>query len=847
MIAADRDKIAALSLEEKALLLTGKTAWRTWAMPQIGLREMVFSDGPVGVRGTGETPNETSDCLPSPTALAACWDTDLARRTGRWFAAQARAHGVDVVLAPLVNIQRSPIGGRHFECFSEDPELTGDIATAFIEGIQGEGVAACVKHFVGNEVEQDRTTYVSRIDERTVREVYLAPFHRAVQAGVWSVMAAYNSTDVCGQSHPMVSHHHLLVDVLKKEWGFEGPVVSDWTAVRETVPPALGGLDLVMPGPDSPWSDGLLVDAVRRGDVPEELLDDKVRRLLWLAKQCGELDDREPISPEPADENLPREMAARACVVLTNIDDRLPLAHPASIRSIALIGPNATDTRLLGGGSASVAIAHPVSLADGLTEAFPEAEITVVQGVSSRVIPPELDLSLTRIPDPGPAGRETGQNPDSRPAGIQVEFLDEQGNILSSKNFTSWSGTFTDELPDDEATIPLVASIHLATSVRLEELGTHWIGVGTVGRHRILIDSQEVSSSDHEVGGEVLINSSFNVPPAKGAEITITTPRDVPVEAWVQKIDTQWGPRARAALYYRAPAPSEDESIAEACRIAAGSDLPILVVGTNEETESEGWDRENLTHPGRQDDLVRAVLAVRPDAIILVNAGSPVVMDWLDTAVTVIWIWFPGQDAGSAIADVLTGKTEPQGRLPWTLPDVHEHCPVPFGQPDENGIIDYTESIHVGYRGWARSDFTPRRPFGFGLGWTTWHIDSARLIAHTQTSADVAVRVHNTGTRPGSDVIQAYLRPPLHTSLPCDRPELWLAGHSRVQAGPGDEAETVISIPRRAFEVWRPAAGETPGGWVLPSGTYTLAIGHNALDLPTTVEIPWTHNGHVPE
>jgi len=829
MIADDQMRIAALSLEEKALLLTGKTAWRTWAMPQIGLREMVFSDGPVGVRGTGETPGETSDCLPSPTALAACWDTDLARRTGRWFAAQARTHGVDVVLAPLVNIQRSSIGGRHFECLSEDPELTGDIAAAFIEGIQSEGVAACVKHFVGNEVEQDRTTYVSRIDERTLREVYLAPFFRAVQAGVWSVMASYNRTDDGIEASPMVSHHHLLVDVLKKEWGFPGPVISDWTAVRETVPPALGGLDLVMPGPDSPWSNSKLAEAVRSGQVPENLLDDKVRRLLWLAQRCGEVDGTESISPEPADENLPREMAARACVVLTNTEDSLPLPAPESIRSIALIGPNAADTRLLGGGSASVAIAHPVSLEQGLAEAFPEAKITVVQGVSSRVLPPELDLSLTD------------------PVGIQVEFLDEQGNVLSAKNFTTWSGTFIDELPDDMATIPLITSAHVTTSVHLSQPGTHWIGVGTVGRHRVLIDSQEVSSSDHKVGGEVLINSSFNIPPAKGAEITITSPRTVPVEAWIQKIDTQWGPRARAALYYRPPGPNQDESIAEACRIAENTDLPIVVVGTNEETESEGWDRADLTLPGRQDDLVRAVLAVRPDAIILVNAGAPVVMDWLDTARTVVWIWFPGQDAGSAIADILTGKTEPQGRLPWTLPDAHEHCPVPFGHPDENGVIDYTESVHVGYRGWAKSSFTPARPFGFGLGWTTWRIDSARLISCTDTSADVAVRVRNTGTRPGSDVIQAYLKPPLETSLPCDRPVLWLAGHSWIQAGPGEDVETVVSIPRRAFEVWQPGTGETPGKWVLPLGTYTLAIGHNALDLSVTVEIPWTHDGHAPE
>jgi len=811
--------IGQLSLTDKTTLLTGRTAWKTWPLAKIGLREIVFSDGPVGVRGTGEIPGEVSDCLPSPTALAACWDPDLARRTGRWFAAQARAHGVDVVLAPVVNLQRSPIGGRHFECLSEDPRLTGDIAAALIGGMQEAGVAACVKHFVGNEVETDRTTYSSHIGERALREVYLAPFEQAVRAGVWCVMAAYNRAAAGGEEAAMVAHRHLLADILKGEWGFAGPVVSDWTAVRETVPPALGGLDLVMPGPHSAWSDGALAEAVLGGEVPESLIDDKVRRLLRLASEVGELGNAASLATAAADAGLPRELAARACVVLANRDDALPVARPELIRSVALIGPNAADTRLLGGGSAVVAVAHQISIADGLAQAFPAATVRYREGVTARVAPPDLDLARASVP-----GTDT--------PGVLVEFLDAVGTVTGREVRTAWTGVFGDELPQGTAVI------HVATAVRLDEPGEHWLGVGTVGRHRVVIDGTEVSVSAHEVGGEVVIDSSFNVPPAHGRAIAVTDARPVLVEAWVQCIRTQWGPCARAGLQHRTPGIGEDAAIAEACALADDADFVCVVVGTNEETESEGWDRRDLRLPGRQDDLVTAVIARRPDALILVNAGAPVVMDWLDQAHTVVWNWFPGQDAGAALADILTGVTEPAGRLPWTLPDTQEHCPVPRGLPDEHGVVDYVEGVDVGYRGWAKSGFAPARAFGFGLGWTTFEVAACRIVRQGADGIDLGVRIRNTGRRRGTDVIEAYLRPPAGPAGQ-GRPALWLAGYARVEADPGQWADTIVTVPSRAFQTWQPGDGTAGGRWIVPEGTYTIAIGHNAGDLPVTTQLTY--------
>ena len=810
MVDEDRSEWArlasSLSLDEKARLLAGKTAWRMWPMPAIGLREMVFSDGPVGIRGTGENPGEKSDCLPSPTALAACWDLDLARRTGRWLASQARMHGVDVVLGPVANLQRSPISGRHFECFSEDPLLTGDIAVALIRGIQDGGVAACVKHYVGNEVETDRTHYVSRIDESTLREVYLAPFERAIEAGVWCVMAAYNKVDAYGETSSMVAHKRLLIDVLKEQWGFDGPVVSDWTAVTDTVASALGGLDLAMPGPVSPWSDGALADAVRRGDVPESMLDDKVCRLLGLANRVGALRDAPVVTPGPPDPDLPRHLAARACVVLANTDDALPITKP---RSIALIGPNVTDTMLLGGGSASLAIRTPIGLVDGLYAALPGVVITVNQGVSSRSTPPPLDIALTRLPCA--AG-----------LGVSLEFLDADGSVIQSERRRDWTGAFGDDIPTGTCTV------HVTALVFLDEPGEHWLGVGTVGRHKICINGAVVSQSLHDVGGETIIDSSFNVPPAHGSLVTISGPRLVRVEAWVQAIPTQWGPRARASLHHRPPGPSEDDLICQACKAAKAADTAIVVVGSNEETESEGWDRIDLSLPGRQNDLVEAVLSIRPDAIVFINAGSPLVLPWLGRAHTVIWGWFPGQSAGSALADVLTGVTEPAGRLPWTLPDTHEHCPVPYGLPNAKGVVDYAEGANVGYRGWAAKGRTPARPFGFGLGWTSWRFEDARISRQTEDGVEVSVSLTNTGPRAGTYVAQAYIEPPAGGG----RPPIWLAGHATGTAIPGEQVLASIEIPIRAFQIWHSA-------WATPPGAYTIAVGGNASDLPQRIEVVW--------
>ncbi|WP_143677376.1 glycoside hydrolase family 3 protein, partial [Streptomyces scabiei] len=406
-------RVRALDLESKLRLLTGSNVWRLPAEPRLGLSSVTMSDGPQGVRGTGEEPGATGLLAPAPSALAATWDTELAERLGNLFATEARRKGVDVVLGPVVNLQRTPVAGRHFEYFSEDPLLTGTLAAALVRGLQSRGVGACLKHFVANDSETDRTRYRSRLDERTLREVYLAPFEQVLaEAEPWSVMAAYSGVDDGTESAPMTENARLLREVLKEEWGFSGPVVSDWAATNSTVASAVGGLDLAMPGPEPLWGHPL-VEAVHAGEVDERLIDDKVLRLLRLARHTGRLGEpgqnpvpsaAAPAGPGEDDFSLIREVAARGMVLLRNEADLLPLA-PQGIRSVALIGPNAVAPYLQGGGSAYVPAVRTVSFEDGLRAALPEdVHLSVHRGGDSRLRPPYLTDALLTDPDTGAGG-----------------------------------------------------------------------------------------------------------------------------------------------------------------------------------------------------------------------------------------------------------------------------------------------------------------------------------------------------------------------------------------------------------------------------------------------------------
>ena len=800
-----------LPLEQKVALLTGATTWTLSAIPEVGLRSITLSDGPIGVRGTGED-DLSSAQLPAPSATAATWDEQLQRRIGALVAQEAARKRVDVVLAPVVNLQRSPVGGRHFECLAEDPLLIARLAAAYVTSLQDAGIGASVKHFVGNETETDRTRYVARIDERTLREVYLAPFEALVAAGAWTIMAAYNGIHIDGVAATATSHAPLLTELLKGEWAFDGVVVSDWLATQHTVESAVAGLDLVMPGPRGPWGDKL-VAAVRDGRVPESLIDDKVARILRLAGRVGALsgavgtvdayptrDTAEPDSP--ATVAFLREAAARATVVLRN-EKLLPL-NPAAVGTIALIGHNAMEPFTQGGGSAFVTAPHISTPFQGLREAFPDARILLERGGATTSSAPALSTAAVRTP-----------NGD---AGVLVAELDADGTVIGERTVLDPAALWF-PIEDDRA-----ASVRVSVDVVLADAGAHTIEIAPVGAHRVVVDGAEIGSSDVNVGAEVVLDSSYHNPPAHSVSLDVDEPRTIRIRADGQIVDADgYGRFVRLHLRHRAPGRGVEAELDAAVAAASTADVAVVIVGTNPETESEGWDRHDLSLPGRQNELVRRVAAANPRTVVVVNAGAPVLLPWLDEVPAVLWWWLPGQEAGASLAAVLTGQIEPSGRLPWTLPARAEDVPVPDGIP-VHGWVEYTEGLDVGHRGWDRLGRTPAREFGFGLGYAQWAYDELELDASADGGLIASVRLTNTSTRDGREVVQVYV-----SSDGSDerRPLRWLAGFAVADVAAGQSVTVRVPIARRSLETWSTDAAS----WVLPAGAYAVAVGRSSRDL----------------
>lgn len=810
-----------VSLEDRVRLLTGETSWTTYAIPALGLEAMTVSDGPIGVRGTDLIDPDPSAQLPAPSAVAATWDLELVGRLGRLLAREARRKGVDVVLAPVVNLQRTPVGGRHFEAYSEDPFYTGEVMAAFVTAVQGEGVGVCVKHYVANESETDRTSYVARLDERTLREAYLAPFEVAVKrVGAWSIMSAYNRVDDGVQSAPATEHGHLLIDVLKREWGFDGVVISDWLATNSTAPSANGGLDLVMPGPGGPW-EARLLDAVEAGEVAESVIDDKVERLVRLAGRVGRLGGGEAAAAKAAvDPGLPAaastcelltEAVARSMVVLSNRGGILPLAGDRA-RRVALIGPNAVEPFVQGGGSAFVRAPYLSLPADALRAALPDASLTVHRGVNGRRFAPLIDPALVTTP--------TGA------AGYELQYLDTAlaplGEPLVLPTTEGWNR-------DSPAA---ARSARLRFVVTLSTPGRHRVELGLAGAHRAYVDGELVGESDRIVGTDAILDSSANQPdgPAVEIELGVGESARLVVEIETQVIDAMaYGRIVRLELRHEPDAADPAAELAEAVAAAAAADLAIVVVGTNEETESEGWDRPTLALPPGEDELVERVLATGTPVVAIVNAGAPVVLPWLERVDAALWWWLPGQEAGNGLAQALTGAIEPSGRLPWTLPANEADVPVPNALPVD-GVVAYSEGVHVGHRGWARLGRTPARPFGFGLGLGSWSISSVAVEGLTADAVDVSVTVAASGERATRAVVQLYLSA-LGDTL--DRPVFWFAGFQAVELAPGDTRELALSIPRRLFEVWDVETHD----WTLPAGPYRLRAAADALDEGVSIDI----------
>ncbi|MDX3224705.1 glycoside hydrolase family 3 protein [Streptomyces sp. ME19-01-6] len=820
-----------LDLDTKARLLSGQDMWSLPAVPEIGLRSLVMSDGPIGVRGVHWSADDPSVALPSPTALAATWDPGLARRAGHLLAQEARRKGVHVLLAPTVNLHRSPLGGRHFEAYSEDPYLTGEIGTGYVTGVQEGGVGTTVKHFVANDAETERFTVDNRVGARALRELYLAPFEAVVKnARPWGVMAAYNGVN----GSTMTEHRELQQGVLRGEWGFDGFIVSDWLAARDTVRDLLGGLDVAMPGPRTVYGEALAA-AVRAGEVAEADVDEAVRRVLTLAARVGALDGVAPAvsaadRPRPVDgEELAREIARRSFVLLRNepataLPGRpaLPL-DPVGVSGVALLGAAARDARVLGGGSAQVFPERVVSPLEGLRRALPPGVLSYAVGAD-----PTDELA-----------------PASQGFELRAVVRAEDGRTLGESTLPNGEVRWLGDLPEG-VTYEELHTVEITGTFTPRESGRHTFGTRGLGGFRLTVGDEVLYDGVQDMeDARDPFEAFFGEPkPRATAELTADKPVRISLTCEVVRLDAADAPLQAVCLSFmhRAPERDAEELIEEAVAAAAAAEVAVVVVATTERVESEGFDRSDLRLPGRQDELVRRVAATGTRTVVVVNSGSPVEMPWREDVAAVLLSWFPGQDAGLALADVLLGAQEPGGRLPTTWPARLADAPVSEVRPTE-GRLSYDEGVFIGYRAWERR--TAERPeaapapaywFGHGLGYTEWGYESAEFTPAAEPGGDdlgtLAVWVRNTGARAGREVVQVYLEVPEGDGE--ERPVRRLAGFASVAAGPGGRARADIALPRRAAEVWDEAAH----AWRLVPGAYAARVGRSLADRRLSVPVP---------
>lgn len=790
-----------LTLEEKAALVSGASMWRTVGNERIGLGPMVLSDGPIGIRGE-DVQHGVGVTVPCGSALAATWDLDLIRGVGAILGREARLKGVHVVLAPVVNMHRSLLAGRNFESYSEDPYLASCAAVDFIKGIQSQGVAATVKHFIGNESETLRVFVNSVISERALREIYLPPFEASViEADVACVMAAYNRVNGVYSSENAL----LIKGILKEEWKFGGVVMSDWYSLRSTVPAMTAGLDLEMPGPTL-YRGQQLVNAIRRGELAEAELDEKVERILRLAERVGAL--RTPDSELPpvqfvAPEPLLRRTAASSFVLLRNQEKLLPF-DSERLRRLALIGPFASVVPY-GGGSAALQ---------------PMAAVTAEQGIRLGLSEQIRSGRLELINKPGCFAHRF--LPASAPPGAEavVDFFAnrtfEGPPALTEKHDRSrlvWNGSFPHNVPVAES------AVQVGYDFIPEVSGTYTFGVCAIGEGRLYIND-ELMLKSYTPPPEFLVTA--DIPEQR---VSVALEAGVTVKVLAQYLPEDVGLSVFALGYL--PPSDEEEMIAEAVAAAKLADTAVVVVGLGEDWESEGYDRFSLALPGRQDELVEKVLAVNSNTVVVVCAGAPVLLPWSENARAVLFAWYAGQEFGDALADVLFGIQEPGGRLPTTFPrSPNELLLSPV--PKDDYVLDYEESTFIGYRGYDRSEVEPLYCFGYGLGYTEFSYENISLDGPLADGVvDVEIALRNVGDRAGSEVVQLYVSSPKHTNPAVVRSVRKLRAFGKVTVGPGERATVRLQLSRRAFSYW----DTDQHGWRVIPGEYTIQVGSSSRDL----------------
>ena len=803
--------LAQMTLAEKVAMMSGKDFWNVGGIPRLGIPDLSVSDGPTGLRSVNSDP---ATVFPVGVAFAATWDRQLVQDMSAAIGREAIAYGVDVLLAPTVNIQRTPLGGRNFECYSEDPLLSSEIGIAYVDGVQSQGVGTSLKHYAANNQEHERMRGSSNVPIRALREIYLSSFEPVIRrAKPWTVMGAYNRVNgvfAC-------ENDFLLNHVLRDEWGYDGVVVSDWGGTKSTVDACNSGLDLEMPGPPRQFGQALIA-AVEAGQVSQATIDEHVRRLLRLFDRCGLLDGNPKSSrgalATPEHRQLARKAAADSMVLLKNERSLLPLR---GVKRVAIIGAIADGPAIQGGGSSQVSPDRIVTPLEGLRAALGESvEILFERGIDHEPRPPVIDGRLLSpkigSPENGLKARYFNKtNFGGKPVHEETDWRFNKlgfGAVAQSSEDLSFSVEWTGFITPRYSGIHDFAMSHSNPNVELIIGNDTLVGNGTPRKSELLFMILPLNLRRARMELEA------------GRSYPITIRYSQPTEQAIRAFNI-------FSVSMREPAPSLDSAM----EAAAVSDVAIVFVGSGTTSETEGLDRASMKLGQGQDSLVQGVLAANPNTVVVINSGAPIEMPWADDVPAILQMWMPGQEGGHALADVLSGKVNPSGKLPVSFPRRYEDNPTFLHYPG-NMQADYGEGQFVGYRYYDKMGIDPLFAFGHGLSYSRFTLSNLYTPETVKAgeTLNLSIDLKNEGDVEGAETVQIYVE---DLATKEAMPLRQLRGFEKVVLPAGSSCTLFVELPARAFSWFDPDADN----WAITPGRYRIHAGTSSRDLPLSAEL----------
>ncbi|KAH9483793.1 putative beta-glucosidase I [Psilocybe cubensis] len=820
------DLVKKLRVDEKISLLGAPNWWNTTTIERLGIPSIRMSDGPNGVRGSSHFVPTPAQCLPCATALASTFDPGLVKRVGVFLAQEAKLKSSVILLAPTCNIQRTPLGGRSFESFSEDPHLSGTLAAAYVNGLQSQGVAATIKHFVANDQEDERTAVESVMSDRALREIYLYPFMLAQKhAKPGAFMTSYGRISGVHCSE----NKELLTNILRKEWKFNGIVISDWFGTYGVDQPINAGLDLEMPGPPRWRTSTLVLHCLSAKKLAQSTIDERVTNLLTFvqkqARKNPEIvfgDGAERSRDTPEGRQFCRALAAEGIVLLKNNDNLLPFSQEKPL-NIAIIGPSVKERVISGGGSAQLKATYVVTPWTGINDgAHPDSTIQYHVGCYAHKYLPTLEANL--------------KTPRGEPGWLCTFFShDENGEIANPVQQFTLNDTrvkLNDFLPKG---LTPTWSIKLEGKLTIDKTCLFELGLTVAGRAKLWINGSllidnwtKQTPGDFFYGqGTIEEKATINLNAGQSVDVLVLYTNTPPPDGDDENGEGRLSQPAlmRGVRLGGCEKIDEDKAIDEAVALAKSVDAVVLVGGLTPEWESEGFDRPSLKLPGRQDELFARVAEANSRTVACIQAGSAVSMPWVDKVGGLLQTWYSGNESGNGIADILYGKVNPSGRLPLTLPVRIEDIPAYLNDRSENAKIHYREDLFVGYKHYQARGVKPLFPFGFGLSYTSFSLSDLvinHLTPYTDPDTlqlDVGVTVKNEGDISGSEVVQLYVSFP---DIGLTTPKLQLKGFAKAHNIESKASTQVnITLDKYAFSFW----DETTNSWKIAAGKYGIHIG----------------------